>query len=1123
MRLIIGASANAVREKIFAELAAVAQAQQSAYLLVPEQFTMQTDLMLLNALDTDVIMDIKVKSFGSLSREVLSKTGGIKLAFVGEDARRMLSSYLLEENGEELRVLGRVKSQAGAAVKMLETLSEFRAMGMKGADVLALADGEAANPLLKDKLSDMALLLGRYEDLLGEARLDNEARLFLLAEKIHEADWLRGLPIYIDGFHSLSHPELGVVREMESMGAEVTIGMVLSPDALTNKVGFWVGHEAYMASLRFYDSLKEAGFTLQTELIDTDEAVLASARPLARGLFSYEAETVAEAPEGFAIWKAPNPKLEVSYLAGWLRKKVIEEGYRWRDFYITTNASTVYYPLLERLFKQYEIPVFVDERKSVEGHYLARYLLNAIDMVAYGFNYPAVFACLKTGLAGLSDEEVQALDYYARAKHLRGGMYFDARYFALPDEEVTSRKVDGLRKRHALANQAREKFTARFKPFWEDMKKAKTVRDFSTLVYYFLTSPELMDNLHADDGDKSALEIEIDERITDAVVGLLDQLVETIGEMTVDVKGFGRILAEGLGEASLGILPPAQDQVMVGDIGRARSGRCKVEIVLGMSDAWLPSTEMARTIFIKEEKRWLANEGVTLRFDEGRMMEDEAMSLYEAVTKPQEMLIFSYPLSESGGAGVNESIYIARAKAIYPNLEEKSLLADFDTVRPYLEWESLVRCVDWLRLCSTRPELAEDNDAATRVASYYRYYAENRQNLAPFLDDGLYYSNVRKRLAPEMAKKLYLSIEKGTVSISELESWQGCPYKHFLRYGIRPEEGLDYTLRADELGSVLHGALDGFTKALRATDDWENWDEAAIYAQIDRYLDEERARTLDSQRSEEARNRAVLTKLRAQGHKAGKFIVRQLRESSFKPRFNEMFFGENSPVLPPIYLDLGGQILRIEGRIDRVDTYSDGQNLYARVIDYKSGFNSFDIARVWAGLDLQLLLYLRAVMGWQKAPLPAGVFYLSLKDPFVSTESLDEATIEKLIASELLMDGVFVDDPEVLAALDHGAREGEKRVVKFSGRGKTPENGVSVTLLDKLLQHAVDEARRTAIEVTEGDISVHPLEDDKASCTYCDYASICRFEKNSGGNKVRDIEKVDWKGVKERLNEEGET
>lgn len=1123
MRLMVGATANAVREKILTELAQIARARGRAYLLVPEQFTMQTDRALLERLDVPVMMDIKVKSFGSLSREVLGRVGGAKLAYVNESGRRMLAQYLLGASREGLTILGKSWDKRGAAAKLVETLGEFRSLGMDALAVAKLGAGADVPPLLAAKLADVEKLLAAYEEALGERRLDNEARLALLAEKIDEADWLDGLAIYIDGFHSLSQPELAVLLALEARGAKLAMTLVMAPQMLTNARGWWTLHSACHASYSFYETLVRAGIPLTVEAVDARGSMLADAEPLAQQLFGYDTQA-AQGGEQVELWKAPQPQTEITYLAGRLRQLVREKGLRYRDVHITTNQPQVYFPLIARIFKQYGIPAFIDERKALDAHYLVRYLLNALDMVQYGFAYPMVFACLETGLAGLDEDEVVALDLFARAKHLRGTMYFDARYFAPPDENARSRKLEGLRAQQEVALAAHEAFTARFQPFYEDLRACTTVRDFSTVVYHFLTAPELLDAFHASDAEKSPTQRETDAQIVEALVDLLDQLVATIGEMPVTLKQYTHILSEGLGEASLGIVPPAQDEVQVVELGRARTGRCRVQVIVGMSDAWMPSQGVTRTVFIREEKQWLEKAGVQLRFDETRILEDEALCLYETLAKPTERLILSYPLSGADGAAMNESVFITRVRQIMPALEEKSLLAAMDEVLPYLEWESLKNAADWLRRYAAQPELAaEDEDGVRRTASVVRYFEEARPQLAPFLRDGLYYTNLRAKLAPDVVKRLYPAIGEGHVSISELESWQGCPYKHFLRYGIRPLEDLDYTLAVDEIGDVLHGSLDQLTRDLRKHPEWLDWDDAQICAQMDAYLDEEAARQLDGARSREARNAAVLDKLRRQSRKAGRFIIRQLRESDFAPRFSEVAFGADAPILPPVYLDIDGQILRIEGRIDRIDTWRQGGQVYARVIDYKSGFNSFDITRVWNGLDLQLLLYLRAAMGWREQPLPAGVFYLSLKRPFIDTDSLDEQEIEKMIAADLLMDGVFIDDPDVIEALDRGVREGKEQVIAFKGRGKTPDNSLSAELLERLLDHTVQAAQQAVRAVMDGDIRVQPLEEkQKGGCAYCDYAAVCRFEDGRSGNRVRTIAPVKWPEVKAQLAGEEE-
>lgn len=1126
MRLIIGATAEAVRRAVFSELAALGEKNRRAYLLVPQQFTMQSDLDLLKFLQTEILMDIKVKSFGSLSREVLSRTGGIKRPYVNESGRRMLAQYLLSECHDDLKLMGGSHKAQGVATKIVETLQEFRELGLAGETLSSLGEGDDVPPLLAEKLSDAAVLLRAYEALLGDKRLDNEARLALLAEKISQAEWLRGVAFYLDGFHTLSLPELAVVQALEARGCAVTISLVLAPEALTDARGWWSDHAPTHAALRFYALLARSFAELTVETVEDAAAPLAAADALGRAIFGYGGAVYdAPAPE-VSLWKATNPQLEVTYLAGFMRKLVIEDGYRWRDFHITTNQPAEYFPLIERVFKQYEIPVFIDERKSLRDHYLVRYLLNALDMVRYRFSYAAVFGCLQTGLAGLDAEEIAALDYFVRAKNLRGTMLFDARYFAPPDEAVVSRKADGLRARQALALAAHEKFTARFQPLYEDLASAATIRDFSTIVYYFLTAPELLDALHAADVDKTAEARDIDANITEALIALLEQMVETIGEMQVDLAQFCEILGEGIEEASLGILPPSQDQVMATLLSRARTGGCRVQVILGMSDAWLPSSGESQTIFIREEKRWLEQAGISLRFDEQRLLEEEAFCLYEAIVKPRTRLILSYPLSSQGGTAMNESIYVARARAALPKLTETSLLGAMAGVVLYLKWQALQELMEWLRRYGQTPALAESQpDAVRSLASGYRYFEEAHPALVPFLKHGLYYTNLRENLSPETVAALYPTLRRQQVSISELESWQSCPYKHFIRYGIRPEEMLEYTLRNDEIGTLLHGSLDRLTRDLKDNPSWLEWDDAQICAQIDAYLEEESSAQLDSQRKNEARNRAVLEKVRRQGHKAGRFMIRQLRNSAFQPRFNEVSFGEQSRLFPPIYLELPDRLIRIEGRIDRVDTWQQGEDVYVRVIDYKSGAKEFDIGRAWNGLDLQLLLYLRAVLGWDCAPLAAGVFYLSLKQPFVELASKDPAKIEAAFTKQLLMDGVFIDDPQVIRAMEKNLLDGPTEVIRIRGRGKTGENQLAAADFDGLLAHMVAIARDSVAAISAGDIRVCPVAigaEATKECEYCDYKAICRYEENRSGNHVRTVPKLNWKSVKEALAKEEE-
>lgn len=1122
MRLLMATHSTTAREYILKELQAHVKNGTRAYLVVPEQFTMQTDIRLFEALHVEVLMDIKVKSFSSLSREVLGRLGGLKMPYIHEGGRRMLVQYLLNQHKNDLPLYGKGASQAGISEKIVETLSDYRKLDITEEMLETLLQTEDIPVLLAEKIQEMMTLLKGYSEILGTSHLDNEGRLHLLAKKIPQAIWLKDIDIYLDGFHSLSQVEMEVVKALEKLGARLHISLVLPKAALSNTTGWWTFHSALATSRQFYDSVVQQ--EMSVTLVDADamkDTSLPTLNFLTQHVFHYGNVVYDEPTDALEIWKAPYPMMEVQHIAGYIRRLILEEGYQYRDFHITTNQPAVYFPLFERVCRQYQLPVFIDTRQPMSNHYLVQFMVRALEMVASNFAYPVVFSCLKTGLSLMSEEEVVAFDYFAKVKHLRGTMYFDEKYFMLPPETIRSKKLDGLRARHESAWKGFEIFRAVFKPFYDDLQGARTIKEYTTIVYHFMTRPEFLECFYQENDDKNVSQLEIDGQIVEQLVTIFDQLVETIGEMPISLAHFVRILNEGINENSLGILPPAQDEVQVMQLSRARSGRCAIQIIVGMSDVWLPTTQADKTVFMREEKEWLGKNGLDMPSSENRIIEDEALCLYECMAKPIKQLILSYSLSGQDHSPMNESIFIRRTKEIFPMLEEKSVLASFDKVRPYLEWESLKYTMEWMRRYGKMTELSDEQKAHCReIMSYYAYFNAQRVELTQFLERGLHYHNVREKLIASVSKKIYPGLREGRVSISELETWQRCPYKHFIQYGIRPEEEVDYTLQTDETGTLLHGSLSRLTHDISLHPEWIELDDEKIYAQMDVYLEEESQRYLEHQRLTEGQNRMIIKKLQRQSHKAGKYILKQLGESRFQPKFYEAKFGDEKAIFPPIILECEGEYIRVEGRIDRIDVWQHDAATYVRVIDYKSGNKEFNLENAFAGLDMQLLLYLRAVLGWEKTPMPAGVFYLSMKELFINLETTNPEEIEKEFVNKLLMDGVFIDDPAVVEALDKSAKTGKHTVIRRTGRGtkSAPDNQVSTKVLNGLLEHVIEVATDSVKAVLDGDIRVMPV---NGNCQFCAYLGACRFENRRNGNQERVVEKMNWKMLKSYLGEEG--
>lgn len=141
-------------------------------------------------------------------------------------------------------------------------------------------------------------------------------------------------------------------------------------------------------------------------------------------------------------------------------------------------------------------------------------------------------------------------------------------------------------------------------------------------------------------------------------------------------------------------------------------------------------------------------------------------------------------------------------------------------------------------------------------------------------------------------------------------------------------------------------------------------------------------------------------------------------------------FGEHGKV-PPIVIELpGGEQIILEGRIDRVDIAEDGDCAYVKVIGYKSGERKFDISDAFYGLQIQLVVYLDAVLQSRQNLVkqelyPAGAFYFKIKDPMVGSRAETQRKYRKPYP-RTKMSGMIIKDIDVIKHMDREVESSSK-------------------------------------------------------------------------------------------------
>jgi len=138
------------------------------------------------------------------------------------------------------------------------------------------------------------------------------------------------------------------------------------------------------------------------------------------------------------------------------------------------------------------------------------------------------------------------------------------------------------------------------------------------------------------------------------------------------------ILEAGLAGLTVGVIPPALDQVLIGAIDRSRNPDIRLALVLGMNETVFPATPEPSVLLSEADRVELEQRGVSLanlRQQLGR----ERFYCYAACTRARERVVLTYSVTDANGDTLNPSPFLAHLKRLFPTLE-------FETVPRAADW-----------------------------------------------------------------------------------------------------------------------------------------------------------------------------------------------------------------------------------------------------------------------------------------------------------------------------------------------------------------------------------------------------------------------------------------------------
>lgn len=1134
LQFIFGASgagkSHYIYHKIIEE--SMEHPEQQYIILVPEQFTMQTQKQLVTMHPRKGIMNIDVLSFERLALRVREELGETGRELLEETGKSMVLRKVAQEKKKELKLLGSKMNKQGYVAQMKSMVSELRQYEITPEDLEELLEGLEDKPQLYHKLRDIKVLYqGFFEHLEGKY-ITQEEVLDVFAKIACRSRKLQGSTLVLDGYTGFTPIQMQAMEQLLLLCRQVYVTITIGEGEDPFRLGS--PHQLFYLSKQTVGKLckiaRESGVPFgQTWVPEQggryqgrfrDNPALAF---LEKNLFRYGRKSCADERKAVHIRESLNPGTEMEETACLIHRMVRKEGYRYGDLAVITGDMEVYAPAASRAFEAYGIPCFIDQKHSLFFNPFVEYIRSAVNMVVENFSYESVFRLLRCGLSDVARSEIDVLENYVVAEGIRG-------LAAWKEEWV--RPYRGQEPGELIRlNQTREKLVDMWEPFVDIMKDPKArVEDHARALYGYICADHIERKLKEHEKEfqeqgKTALSREY-AQIYRIVMDLLDKLVDVLGEERVGARAFQEILEAGLSEAKVGVVPPASDQVLVGDMERTRLKDVKILFFVGVNEGKLPKDSRGGKLLSDQNREELAvplkERGLALAPTAREELYTQKFYLYINLTKPSKRVYVSYSRLSQSGEALLPSYLVSQIQRLFPRAARAEEIP--------LDRENIEGA-----LSRVARDLGKREEKTPLFQELYSWFFRHPQwnSCLRTLVKAAYHVNPKDSIGKEAAQALYgIELEN---SATRLEQFARCACSHFLLYGLTLKERVRYEFSMADLGSLLHASLDLFAKRLGEQGlSWNDLEDELRDKMAEDCVDQVVSQSGQTVLWANARNAHTVDRAKRMVKKSVWALQQQLRQGSFTPALTEWGFGPWDHIRA---LDIplsSGQRLSLTGRIDRIDVCQEGDQVYVKVIDYKSGNTKLDMVKLYHGLQLQLGLYLGAALELEqrrfpeKEVRPAGIFYYHIKDPVLDREDVkDPEHPGPDILKKLKMDGIAGAEPDILTKLDKSLSAGKSVEsmtipVKFTAKG-TLASGSKVAdqeQFSRLTCYVHEKIRQIGQEILAGKVQADPYGYQKENaCGYCPYRNICGFDEKLPGYAYRRLPDMDQDQVWEKMRE----
>lgn len=1058
--------------------------------VVPEQFTHLAEKRLISKLGAIQFGVCEVLSFDRIAKRINREYPNN-----GKHLNNIAKSLIMSDivSNTELEYYKSIKNDAGFADICISEISEFKKYNLSYSQIFEAAE-KTDDVTLSMKLKDLAAVYQNYENCISGSFSDSDDELGILCDNLEKYRPYEGYTMVFDEFSSFNPIEKKIIS---------TLSMQCSDIYMT-----FCAHRAEKFAYLFKPTLETAASVeevcrsagchilpeIQLEDVNYDNAEMSH---LEENIYSYPSEEAAFSPSDIRIYKSENPYSEIANLACQINALVREKNVRYRDIGVICTDTENYAHVFRSVFKKYNIPYFIDEKTEVLKHPLVCFVVLILDVYLKSYNSESVINFIKSGFLHAKRADVINTDDFIRATNASKNVW-------LTDEKwnkVLEHYCEGNSYLAKSVNEVREKYILPLASLHDSIKGVNTVKYTCEKIYAYLKKSDFLHivtghiNYFRENGNSYMAKQY--ESVWKILVEALDMLVEVFGDKRVNLTEFRSYLYVALSQQKIGSIPASLDSIMIGDIKRSKSEFVPYQFIVGAYDGVFPAPNKDGVIVSDADKLKLKSIGIEYSPDSRDKAYFERFLTYSAITHPTKTLVISYPASDTSYSSLRPSFVITLIKNIFPQLKERC-------VDEYSDFVALSNKISASHhLARSAGLLNEGIELPPSWMDAYAYFKENNSDVADKIQKYINSDIPVVKLDSELVNSLFRDEFYST--ISRIQRYNSCRYSYYLEYMLRLKDKKEYGLESTDIGTIVHALIENAFAHMNETGfDIKNADKdyftQTTQKLFDEYIQEyfplkDELSQKEVYKFEVIRQNTVNALLQIKTH---------LANSAFKPIGHEITFDDSD--IGCINLELSnGKNLKLTGKIDRADSFENEDGTFIRVIDYKTGKKTFNLTDVYHGLDIQLIVYLNALVKNTPHAHHAGALFFVIQNPIADFKSHPEdeellQTHQKLNA----MTGLVAEAPTVLAAYSENSLKAAKKASfsQFAHLSDYVEQGI----------------KNSALALSDGQIDINPyVKSGSSPCDYCSYSSVCNFKDY---DKCRSLHTVNERSLWEKLAKE---